>query len=292
MLMQSNTPIQFQTPDEFRSRIDYLEKLVCDEADLKRIVGKYGFSEKQKLQCGLNGCNSWHWHGFVIATNSGKENHCGQDCGKRIFKVSWDSLHAEFKRQEDERDRVIALQRIQDEGDDTLMRCRKLIELCTPLVGQIQSVIKDISREPALKRVFDSAVKSGGRIMGEVERSNFMVDAPSAGKRDLVLKATIEGTSSVESSTDVLRTLAHKVNAPLTELLAKELSSLTAKEVKSQLDLLREMSFSLVRAETFIDNAQRFLQPTNLQKTRLLLEQIPQRVRTDRTRRIVERLGG
>ena len=27
----------------------------------------------KQLQCGLNGCNHWHQHGFIIATKSGDE---------------------------------------------------------------------------------------------------------------------------------------------------------------------------------------------------------------------------
>ena len=289
--MHDQTPIQFQAPEEFQTRSNYVSTLSCDEADLKVIVGKYGFSEKQKLQCGLNGCNSWHWHGFVIATKFGKETHCGQDCGKRVFDVSWDDLHAEFKKKEDERDRAAALQRIKDDGTLTLNRCNGLIAQCKPLAEKIQAIIGEIAREPALKRVFDSTLKNNGRIMGEVKQSGFMADEGKSGKRDLILLATIDGASAVENVGDVVKTLVFKVQHPITELMKQDFSALTAQAIQKHLNELREMSFSLVRAETFVTNAQRFLQSTNLQKTSHLLEQIPQRSRTDRTRRIVERLG-
>lgn len=289
--MHDQTPIQFQSAEDFQARPNYEPTLSCDEADLKIIVGKYGFSEKQKLQCGLNGCNNWHWHGFVIATQSGKETHCGQDCGKRVFNVSWDDLHAEFKRKEDERDRALSLQRIKADSASTLNRCNELITHCKPLAAAIGAIVSDIARESALKRVFDAALKNNGRIMGEIERSGFMADESRSGKRDLVLLATVEGSSAVENFGEVVRNLVYKVQTPITELLSQDFSAMSALVIKKHLNDLREMSFSVVRAETFIANANRFLQPANLQKIRLLLEQVPQRARTDRTRRIVERLG-
>lgn len=289
--MPDQAPIQFQSPEEFQSRSNYASELRCDEADLKVIVGKYGFNEKQKLQCGLNGCNSWHWHGFVIATQSGKETHCGQDCGKRVFGVSWDDLHAEFRRQEDERDRALTLQRIKDDSASTLSRCKVLITQCKPLVQEIHALVNEMVREPALKRVFDATLKNSGRIMGEVEKTGFMADDGKSGKRDLILLATIEGGSAVESHFEVMRNLIFKVQNPITELIETDLSSLSTQAIKKNLNELREMSFSLVRAETFVSNAQRFLQPSNLQKIRLLLEQLPHKARTDRARRIAERLG-
>lgn len=289
--MEQKTPIQFQSPHEFQGREHYVDALSCDVADLDYIVGKYGFSEKQQLQCGLNGCNHWHWHGFVIATKSGKETHCGQYCGAKAFGISWDELHAKFKKQEETRDRLQALQDIKSQADADLIRCKNLYEQCEPLSKRVQSTLKQIAREPLLNDQFDFTMRSDGRIFGEEERSAFMAGETGRGGSNMVVLTTIEGREAVKLCEKILSTLNYKVNQPLKELQNLQLEGLTPQQIKDALASLKELTSTMNEAENFVRQAVRFLDPRNLQKISLLIEQIPQRSRTERMRRIVASFG-
>ncbi|MEN9996345.1 MAG: hypothetical protein RL462_1121 [Pseudomonadota bacterium] len=284
------SPIQFQNAEEFQSRPNYFSELSCSSTELDYIVGKYGFSREKSLKCGLNGCHTTHWHGFVIALKSGQETHCGQVCGAKAFGVSWDEVEATFQRKEAERDRSVALQKIKDDGVSVLQRCGQLITKCGPLESAVRTVLEELSRETALVRAFENIVKNGGRIMGEVEQSDFMRGAKGSGKRDLVLLATVDGTSSIGPSKDTVRSLKFQVEIPVKDLMSQSLELLTAKQIEAHLKLLNDVNSTFIRAEAFAKHAERFLIHDNLEKLEMLLPQLPKRSRTDRARAILRRL--
>lgn len=291
--MQSTSdrsPIQFQNAEEFQSRPNYLSELSCSSTELDYIVGKYGFSREKSLKCGLNGCHTTHWHGFVIATKLGQETHCGKVCGAKAFGVTWDEVEATFQRKEAERDRSVALLKIKEDGTAILQRCIQLIEKCEPLESAVRAVLQELSRETALLRAFENIVKNGGRIMGEAEQSAFMRDGTGSGKRDLVLLATVEGTNSIGSSKDTVRSLKFHVEMPVKDLISQPQESLSAKQIEAHLKTLADVNSTFARAEAFAKNAERFLILGNLDKLELLLPQLPKRSRTDRARAILRRL--
>ncbi len=284
--MPKPKPIAFKTKNEFQERPNYQANLSCESTELDYIVGKYHFSKEHVFQCGLNHCNQWHQVGFVIATKSGTETHCGQQCGAKAFGVTWDEVEAEYKKQEEAMNRLTSLQNIQDTANATLKRCAELSLICDPLAGKIQKILQDISTEPAFKRALEDSIRIGGKIYGKVERSEFMSE--EADKTEV--KATIDGGESVSSSVSIMRTLKYQVERPLNEVVGKDLSALSDKAIKDVLATLKNHTATLTQAETFINQAKRFTATNNLKKIELLIEQLPKNSRNHRVRRIATKI--
>lgn len=284
--MQKPKPIAFKTKNEFQERPNYQANLSCEASELDYIVGKYHFAKAYEFQCGLNHCNQWHQIGFVIATKSGSETHCGQKCGANAFGVTWDELEADFKKQEEVMNRLAALENIQNEANTTLKKCAELSSKCEPLAIKIQKICQEISTEPAFKRALDEAIKIGGQIFGKVEQSEFMSD----GTNKTVVIAIIEGGGAISASASIMRTLEYQVQRPLSEVLSKDLTILTDKEIKAELASLKNYSANLYQAETFIAQATSFTAERNLKKIELLIDQLSKYSRTNRVLRIAEKI--
>jgi hypothetical protein len=284
--MQKPKPIAFKTKNEFQERPNYQANLSCDATELDYIVGKYHFGKEHEFQCGLNHCNQWHQIGFVIATKSGTETHCGQKCGANSFGVTWDEVEADFKKQEEAMNRLASLQSIQDEANTTLKRCAELSTKCEPLAIKIQRISQEISTESAFKRALDETIKLGGQIFGKAEQSEFMSD----GANETVVIATIDGGEAVSTSASIMRTLKYQVQRPLNELLSKDLQALTDKEIKTELATLKNYTATLTHAEAYIGQATRFTAANNLKKIELLIDQLPKNSRNHRVRRIATKI--
>lgn len=284
--MQKPKPIAFKTKNEFQERPNYQANLSCEATELDYIVGKYHFGKAHEFQCGLNYCNQWHQIGFVIATKSGAETHCGQKCGANAFGVTWDEVEAEFKKQEETMNRLASLQNIQETANATLKLCAELSSKCEPLASKIQKISQEISNEPAYKRALDESIKIGGKIYGKVERSEFM----SEGADKTEVKATIDGGEAMSTSVSIMRTLKYQVERPLNEVLGKDLQTLSDKEIKNELATLKNYTATLLQAETFINQATRFTATSNLKKIGLLIDQLSKHSRTDRVHRIAAKI--
>lgn len=284
--MQKPKPIAFKTKNEFQERPNYQANLSCEATELDYIAGKYHFGKEHELQCGLNHCNQWHQIGFVIATKSGVETHCGQKCGANAFGVTWDEVAADFKKQEEAMNRLASLQKIQDEAKTALNRCTELSTQCEPLANKILRISQEISTEQAFKRALDEAIKLGGQIFGKSEQSEFM----SGATNKTVVIATIDGGEAVSTSVSIMRTLKYQVQRPLNEVLGKDLQILSDKEIKNELATLKNYTATLLQAETFINQATRFTAPTNLKKIGLLIDQLSKHSRTDRVHRIAAKI--
>lgn len=284
--MQKPKPIAFKTKNEFQERPYYQPNLSCEATELDYIVGKYHFGREHEFQCGLNHCNQWHQIGFVIATKSGAETHCGQKCGANAFGVSWDEVEAEFKKQEDAMNRLTSLQNIQEEANATLKKCAELSSKCEPLANKIQKISLEISNEQAFKRALDETIKLGGQIFGKAEQSEFMSD----GVNKTVVIATIDGGEAMSTSVSIMRTLMYQVQRPLNEVLSKDLKTLSDKEIKAELATLKNYTANLLQAETFINQATRFTAVSNLKKIGLLINQLSKHSRTDRVHRIAAKI--
>lgn len=284
--MQKPKPIAFETQIDFENRPNYQASLSCEEAELDYIVGTYHFGKQQRLQCGLNNCNQWHQKGFVIATKSGKETHCGNKCGANAFGIAWEEIKADYKKKEEASNRFASLQRIQDEAKTALNRCIELSTKCEPLATKIKAISKEMSLEEAFKRALDESIKIGGKIYGKVERSSFMSD----GINRTELKATIEGGEAVSASASIMNILKFQVQHPLNNVLGKDLQTYTEKEIETELAALKNYTATLLKAETFIRYATRFTAVSNLKKIGLLIDNLSKNSRTGRVHRIAAKI--
>lgn len=78
------------------SRPNYVDKIIKGDHKLEEIIGYYQF--KEKLHCGLKGCNQPHQKGFLVRTDKGIETHIGNVCGGGEFGIKFDELTAEFDK--------------------------------------------------------------------------------------------------------------------------------------------------------------------------------------------------
>ncbi|MDB5856233.1 MAG: hypothetical protein JWR22_4274 [Herminiimonas sp.] len=266
--------------------------LQCGKDALDRIVGKYSFSEKEKLQCGLNGCNTWHWNGYVIQTKEGDETHCGQDCGNREFGVSFKEVEAVYKAAVDRKTKKDHLEQVAKDRDALLVQARELYSLIFAAGNHIDRIVGEIKRDPELDRAFTYCLRSGGRILVEDEESKRLRSAMDAGtgKADLKSIGMIRGTSVVFGAARLAGELKCQVIAPLHQLTVDNLDFLSIKDLTKKAATFGNLGQVLSRAGQVLSDYDQFKSLENLEALQLLPHAIPKRARTGRVVRILERL--
>jgi hypothetical protein len=277
-------PIHFKSREEFECRPNYVSTLECERGDLDYIVGKYGFSKAKQMKCGLNGCNNPHWHGFVIATKSGSETHCGRDCGKREFGVSWDDLHAEFERQEKAAARqTLVADLLRDRGElfeQALSLQAQLSDAC----DKIRMVYDELRKDDVLVRGFESAVANGGRISAEVkvDKSVGGASGQRGGSANLTTVGRILGADAARTYFRIGKTFDWSVVRPLRELAEKTIESMPDEKIEQTSSRFGKFREELVSAQHFIASARQFLSAANAAQFQTLRETLPARSRIDR----------
>ncbi|WP_155629306.1 hypothetical protein [Burkholderia territorii] len=285
-------PIHFASREEFESRPAYVPSLRCDSTDLEYIVGKYGFSTDKKLQCGLNGCNAWHQHGFVIATKSGVETHCGQDCGRREFHVAWDDLHAEFQRQEKALARRSLVATLLQERNQILDDATTLGVELAAACSKIRSIYDELRKEPLLARQFDNALQSDGRILAAVESDSSIGAARGQrGKNaNIAVVGRIQGILAAQKYQTIGRILEWGVIRPLREISEQSVDLLSDDRVAEKAKSVQSIRQELSAVVEFVGAARQFLAPSNVIEITKLKRNLPSKARTARLDRILARL--
>jgi hypothetical protein len=282
----------FASADEFRGRERYQAELTCTKNDLDRIVGKYAFAEKDRLQCGLNRCNTWHQHGYVISTKDGRETHCGQDCGKREFGVTWDHVEAVYKRAEDARARRAALAEFLPRRTAMLGEARLLLSAIEAACTRVASVMALVRQAPGLQSALVAAIRDGGRVRVEVHLDKDQREAMGIrdGKANLQTIATIEGGAAMSAHSRIAATLRSEVIAPLERMTDDSMSGLEEEELRRETKALDLRERSLENAKSFLVEAERFCRSDNLARFSQLKQVMPRKARDGRLDRVLARL--
>ena len=285
-------PIHFSSKEEFESRPGYVPSLRCDRTDLDYIVGKYGFSTDKKLQCGLNGCNAWHQHGFVIATKSGIETHCGQDCGRREFHVAWDDLHAEFQRQEKALARRNLVGTLLQERNQILDDATTLGVELAAACSKIRSIYDELRKEPLLARQFDIALQSDGRVLAAVESDSSIGAAHGQRGKNANIAAVgrIQGILAAQKYHTIGRTLEWGVIRPLREISEQSVDLLSDDRVAEKAKAVQSIRQDLAIVVEFVSASRQFLASSNVIEIMKLKQNLPSRAKTARLERILARL--
>lgn len=79
---------------EITSRPAFKAQISKSEHKLSEIIGYYRF--KDKIHCGLKGCNQPHQMGYVVRTDDGIETNIGNICGADEFGVQFKELTGQF----------------------------------------------------------------------------------------------------------------------------------------------------------------------------------------------------
>lgn len=285
-------PIHFKSREEFESRPNYLPAVRCTSDGLDYIAGKYGFSADKKLQCGLNGCNSWHQHGFVIATKSGTETHCGQDCGRREFHVSWDEIHAEFERQAKADVRKQLVSKLLEDRNELLKRALSMQSEIAGACSKVRAIYDELRKEPLLAKEFENALANDGRILTELE-----VDARVAqafGQRgrnaNLTTVGRILGRVAPAKYRSIAATFERSVVQPLVDLGEKSVDTMSDERIEQSVRTIEALRLELGVADQFLTSSRQFLSPKNFAEIEKLKLVLPSRARTSRLDRIFGRL--
>ncbi|VVE07132.1 V-type ATPase 116kDa subunit family protein [Pandoraea sputorum] len=288
----ADSALLFKTADEFMKRENYVPDLRCGGDELDKIVGKYAFSEQHRLQCGLNGCRRWHWHGYVIQTKDGREGHCGQDCGKREFGVSFDEIEATFQREEAAAARRTVIQEMLSVRGELLAAATTLYSTAATSRSKIEEVLTEVAKDGALMIAMQSCLRNEGRIQvaatvdKDMRRAMGTVDR----RADIETIGVIAGGEALTMRDTVVRELDFRVLRELKGLGQIQLDAMSEKDLQEQSLRLREMRDTLQKAQQFVDAASQFFARRNLEEFSKLREILSQRDRTARVERILTRL--
>jgi hypothetical protein len=278
------TPIRFKTREEFTSRPNYVDSLVCAPDDLDYFVGKYEFTEPVKFECHLNGCKRPHWHGFVIATKDGRETHCGRDCGKREFGVPWENLEADFIREEKA---DIQRQLVTSTLVERAVRLREALEIQAELsiaCAAVKNIVDEINKDPAIARALNNAIASGGRILSKakVDRAVASASGQKSARANLVSIGSIRGGRCVADYSQAGKSFQWKVVSFLEKLDDASVRLLEAKELEAVAKKLQESRETDRLMREFLEQANLFVSRENLDEILKLQQVLPQSLRISR----------
>ncbi|KHT34410.1 hypothetical protein [Pectobacterium carotovorum] len=82
--------------EEITSRACFSKQIIKSEHKLSEIIGYYRF--KEKIHCGLKGCNQPHQMGYLVRTEIGVETNIGNICGGEEFGVKFTELTEQFDK--------------------------------------------------------------------------------------------------------------------------------------------------------------------------------------------------
>jgi len=277
---------------EFRTREGYQPQLNYTKDELDRIVGKYAFAEKDQLQCGLNRCNHWHQHGYVISTKDGRETHCGQDCGQREFGVTWDEIQAVYKKAEDVRAKRAILAEFIPRRGAMLDEVRRLLSAAQVACARVASVMAQVRQAPALEGTLAAVLREGGRVRIAVRLTEDQREAMGITdeRANLQTIATIEGGDAVSAHTRIVSTLRSEVVVPLERLTEDSISGLDEEGLKREVKALDLRERALEGARRFLVEAERFCHSDNLARFSELKQVMPSKAKDQRLDRILARL--
>jgi hypothetical protein len=287
------TPIQFQSADEFELLPGYEAAMRCTPEQLERIVGKYAFDKARQLRCGLNGCNRTHWHGYVISAKDGRKTHCGQDCGKREFGVTFDEVEATFRRAEAAAARASNIAEAVRERDALLARADSIMGQTSQWAKKVSDLLGLIDREPSMRRALDGALRDGGRIRraAKVDRELLAVMGQRSGAAQLETIGVVAGGQAVMLHREVAAHVRSRAVWILRPLTGEVLAGLSEKDLAIRSREITDARQALQDAESFIGMAARFTSSENKRELAKLLEVVPSRSRTQRASKIAKRLA-
>jgi hypothetical protein len=291
-------PIRFRTAEEFRNRDAYRYDLDPDAHKLQEIIGDYKLNKAEQLQCGLKGCHSWHWHGYVVRTADGLETNIGRDCGKTHFKVNWGEVHSAFDRAAEARDTQEWLENMVRQRDALQARANAFFVVIFNRTEEVRQIVARISKEPALYQALQVAVRTGGVIQAEREISAEDAKArgiPESQRRYLENVGRIFGIEALQpgykkgslKGDDILAKLKSQVMATLSRLSSGSLKALNRRQQKERVKELETVNALLAEAERHVDITRRFLTPANVREIGKLQVHKP----NERTKRILQQFA-
>lgn len=241
----------------------------------QHIIGDYEFTSAEALTCGLSTCHREHWHGFVVATRDGFETHIGRDCAKRHCGLNWGELQSQFRKETDDRDRRLWLEKTVGERDTMLSDAAALFKDVEAITQKVDAVLNRLAKEQDILRAFRDAQKVGGAIRVEREIDKETVERldlkPNQRHRmDTVgTLAAIEVTIPVRGSSTlpgkrIMLDLKNDAIPVLQTLTHDNLRNLSERKRKEKSTEVQRAQDTIGGAKRHLVTAARFLEPANL----------------------------
>jgi hypothetical protein len=268
--------ISYTAAEQFQSRPGYQPKLHVDSKELDRIVGKYSLplARASWIECGLNGCNEPHRHGFVIRTHDGRETHCGNLCGRREFGVLFAEVEARAERAiESQSMRAVVL--------ELLARKATLLERATTLVAECEAVERQVLALRGLLRKqnrfwqsLERAAKSGGAIRVEVPAPPDPTATGQGKPRTITVTLGILSGCSLIVSEPTLYSNVVRKNVIAWLPSVHENLPLDRRELAELSKGASRCGETIGRAERFLGDARRMLEAENLHRLQLIPDRV------------------
>ncbi|MGH6649096.1 hypothetical protein [Aquabacterium sp.] len=289
-------PILFESPEQFRARPNFVDDLHCDVKQLDKIIGNYEFDKAREQQCGLNGCKTKHWHGFVIRFKDGRETNIGQDCGLTQFDVVFKDFVSAYKAAVDRNAKTQYINDLISQKHVLLRQANELTRKSSLHVHDVNELYGLIQKDKPMEKAFGEAVRLKGQInvyqkVSDAGRMAMGKDGRKEHAEVSVTIGTIVGASCVSQAKVIQATLKFKAVLPLQAIDEAQLPTLTDVALKEWGTKMKDMREALREAEQFCEEADRFCSDRNRIAISKLLEALPSKAKTDRAKKIARRIA-
>ncbi|WOI37283.1 hypothetical protein R1T43_19165 [Alteromonas sp. CI.11.F.A3] len=269
--------INLKTWDEVFERPGFKRGVDPTEIQLKRIIGKYDFSDEN--HCGLSSCNTSHKKGYLVVCSNNIETNIGHKCGKKHFGVDFKELERTFRKDINIRNARENIQRRsgelefirervgrmwQPEGLEFFCKVRDLKLNKEGITGALRVKLERRAKSGD-EKVFDSVRASEADIVLEEER--LRRELTESEKQQLMVSVPVGIIYGVRAfnSFSVIRDVLHdEMPALLNELDALDTSLLTDTQLLDWSKRLNSIDVQIMSAQDAIEDCRRFLVDSNI----------------------------
>ena len=291
--------IEIKSPQDWETRPNFRAVLHGSEVDLDRIVGKYDLprpgagvpAQTGMVHCGLNGCNTGHFRGFLILLKSGFETIVGRDCGREKMGAVFEEIEAVFVARETLANRQKLLLELQNTRATVIQQANILAPKCKKAHEKIDAIRNEFIGYSAFWRKLEESAKLDGRVVVAAKSS----EGPKKGAGvDLVVAATIQKCNLFFADTSVhhrllrvqvIRWLEIDLDSEI-QIAGDNLKRLEALTIKAS-----DLQSILRNAAEFVRDAELLLEPSNLGGFReIVAGQLSSSQKTNAMHRAIKRL--
>ncbi|WP_218309735.1 hypothetical protein [Alteromonas antoniana] len=269
--------INLKSWDEVFERPGFKRGVNPTEIKLKRIIGKYDFSDEN--HCGLSSCNTSHKKGYLVVCANNIETNIGHKCGEKYFGVDFKELESIFKKdinlrnaRENIQRRIGELDYIRErvarmwkpEGLELFCKVRDIKSNNGSITGALRVKLERRAKTGD-EKVFDTVKASEADIVLEEERlkrelsasekQHFMINVPVG---------IIYGVRAFCSFIVIKEVLHDEMPALLDELDKLDTSLLTDTQLLDWSKRLNGIDSRIMAAQDTIEDCKRFLVNTNI----------------------------
>lgn len=161
------------------------------------------------------------------------KGHCGQDCGRREFAVTWDEIEAAYDRRVSAKTRREAIAQLLKGKDEHLNAAIELHSRTVAMAQRASMVLIEVNTNPAVRDALDTCAKSGGEVRVAEETSAEIRDAMGVHGRQRQLRTIglIAGVEAIGEHYAIPRELRYRVIDSLAALTQAAVDAMDEDEI-------------------------------------------------------------